>query len=174
MRWTGQLDSGDELSASGTPLNGAIPCPSDASSRPSVGGVCENPFVPDCSLGRSPALRWSARGQTFVSLSAWSAYGLETDLVRRSRVRGTAPPTTVGKERRRSHTSTNGSVLRLPPRWTVDRSEAHVRKKNGWFQTPLVPPFTWLILPVVICLSQRLSHASVSTCRQMAKPRTAH
>ena len=34
--------------------------------------------------------------------------------------------------------------------------------------------FTWLILPVVICLSQRLSHESVSTCRQMAKPRTAH
>ena len=27
----------------------------------------------------------------------------------------------------------------------------------------LLPLFTWLILPVVICLSQRLSHASVST-----------
>ena len=37
-----------------------------------------------------------------------------------------------------------------------------------------MPPFTWLILPVVICLSQRLSHASVSTCCQMAKPRTPH
>ncbi len=33
---------------------------------------------------------------------------------------------------------------------------------------------TWLILPVVICLSQRLSHACLSTCRIKAKPRMAH
>ena len=33
---------------------------------------------------------------------------------------------------------------------------------------------TWLILPVVICLSQRLSHACVSTGRSKAKPRMAH
>jgi len=31
-----------------------------------------------------------------------------------------------------------------------------------------------LILPVVICLSQRLSHACLSTCRIKAKPRMAH
>ena len=48
-----------------------------------------------------------------------------------------------------------------------------MKPKNGWFSSGYLP-FTWLILPVVICLSQRLSHASVSTCRQMAKPRTAH
>lgn len=32
----------------------------------------------------------------------------------------------------------------------------------------------WLILPVVICLSQRLSHACLSTCRIKVKPRMAH
>jgi hypothetical protein len=32
---------------------------------------------------------------------------------------------------------------------------------------------TWLILPVVICLSQRLSHACVSTCFKIVKPRMA-
>ena len=36
----------------------------------------------------------------------------------------------------------------------------------------LVP--TWLILPAVICLSQRLSHACLSTSRIMVKPRMAH
>ncbi len=32
----------------------------------------------------------------------------------------------------------------------------------------------WLILPVVICLSQRLSHAGASPCRNKVKPRMAH
>jgi len=31
-----------------------------------------------------------------------------------------------------------------------------------------------LILPVVICLSQRLSHAGLSTCRNKVRLRTAH
>ena len=33
---------------------------------------------------------------------------------------------------------------------------------------------TWLILPVVICLSQRLSHACLSTCFYTVKLQTAH
>ena len=33
---------------------------------------------------------------------------------------------------------------------------------------------TWLILPVVICLSQRLSHACLSTSLNKVKPRMAH
>ena len=33
---------------------------------------------------------------------------------------------------------------------------------------------TWLILPAVICLSQRLSHAFLCTSRLMVKPRMAH
>ena len=33
---------------------------------------------------------------------------------------------------------------------------------------------TWLILPVVICLSQRLSHACLSTSLSKVKPRMAH
>ena len=32
----------------------------------------------------------------------------------------------------------------------------------------------WLILPVVICLSQRLSHAGLSPCRIKVRPRMAH
>jgi hypothetical protein len=32
----------------------------------------------------------------------------------------------------------------------------------------------WLILPVVICLSQRLSHACISSHLCMVKPRMAH
>jgi hypothetical protein len=35
-------------------------------------------------------------------------------------------------------------------------------------------PATWLILPVVICLSQRLSHACLSTSLSKVKPRMAH
>ena len=33
---------------------------------------------------------------------------------------------------------------------------------------------TWLILPVAICLSQRLSHACLSTSLTKVKPRMAH
>lgn len=33
---------------------------------------------------------------------------------------------------------------------------------------------TWLILPVVICLSQRLSHACLSSSKNKVKPRMAH
>src|ERR1700749_1144658 len=33
---------------------------------------------------------------------------------------------------------------------------------------------TWLILPVVICLSQRLSHACLSSSKNNVKPRMAH
>ena len=39
---------------------------------------------------------------------------------------------------------------------------------------PLLLVETWLILPVVICLSQRLSHACLSISFYMAKLRMAH
>ena len=38
----------------------------------------------------------------------------------------------------------------------------------------LIRTATWLILPVVICLSQRLSHACLSTSLTKVKPRMAH
>ena len=48
-------------------------------------------------------------------------------------------------------------------------------------ETPLLLPLlhlnctdTWLILPVVICLSERLSHACPSTSPAKVKPRMAH
>ena len=37
-----------------------------------------------------------------------------------------------------------------------------------------VAPLTWLILPVVICLSQRLSHACLSINFYMVTLRMAH
>src|SRR5580692_12521012 len=39
---------------------------------------------------------------------------------------------------------------------------------------PAVKIVTWLILPVVICLSQRLSHASLSISNYTVKLRMAH
>ena len=52
-----------------------------------------------------------------VSLIGVERIGLETDLVRRPRVRGTAPLATVGKERRLSLTKMRSSsgCLALPP-----------------------------------------------------------
>ena len=48
-----------------------------------------------------------------------------------------------------------------------DRSDGPTRPK--WTTAA-----TWLILPVVICLSQRLSHACLSTDFYTVKPRMAH
>ena len=114
---------------------------------------------------------WFFTRRASASRSVWSVSNLETDLVRRPRVRGTAPQATVGMERQLFHPYLSRSERRWLSRAVV-RSRCETPKMDGSF--PDVPPFTWLILPVVICLSQRLSHASVSTCRQMAKPRTAH
>ena len=49
----------------------------------------------------------------------------------------------------------------------LNRARNRLRVDFGW-------DVTWLILPVVICLSQRLSHACLSTCLHKAKPRMAH
>ena len=60
------------------------------------------------------------------------------------------------------------SPLRRWPRWCVFRTEKSPR--HGRKACVVDEPFSvfvsddiWLILPVVICLSQRLSHACVST-----------
>ena len=55
--------------------------------------------------------------------------------------------------------------------WTRNHSRDSSRVR---FEPSLYGEATWLILPVVICLSQRLSHACLSTCRIKAKPRMAH
>ena len=46
-----------------------------------------------------------------------------------------------------------------------------LRQQQRFFKPQIV---IWLILPVVICLSQRLSHASVSTSSRTVKLRMAH
>ena len=45
---------------------------------------------------------------------------------------------------------------------------------NVWSVQSVMRTVTWLILPVVICLSQRLSHACLSLNESKVKPRIAH
>ena len=60
-----------------------------------------------------------------------------------------------------------------PPPFTgrggVPRSDASLARRRGPVKT-----VTWLILPVVICLSQRLSHACLSISNYTVKLRMAH
>ena len=55
---------------------------------------------------------------------------------------------------------------------SVNRRSRSLRRafcaRGGWTTA------TWLILPVVICLSQRLSHACLSASQIKVKPRKAH
>ena len=79
--------------------NGALPCIARGLPKARGGGVCRSG-----SRGLlSPAIpRPLLEGAFSEALSpAWGVSSLETDLVRRPRVRGTAPPATVGIERRR-------------------------------------------------------------------------
>ena len=79
--------------------NGALPCIARGLPKARGGGVCRSG-----SRGSlSPAIpRPLLEGAFSEALSpAWGVSSLETDLVRRPRVRGTAPPATVGIERRR-------------------------------------------------------------------------
>ena len=66
-----------------------------------------------------------------------------------------------------------GSKLRrLGPGSSV--SESCLTFMNLSQGTSFLVVVIWLILPVVICLSQRLSHACVSTNLYMVKLRMAH
>lgn len=59
--------------------------------------------------------------------------------------------------------------LARPSRCDDGRASPSLTRESG--RTHEAP---WLILPVVICLSQRLSHACLSACRIKVKPRMAH
>ena len=85
--------------------NGALPCIARGLPKARGGGVCRSG-----SRGSlSPAIpRPLLEGAFCEALSpAWGVSSLETDLVRRPRVRGTAPPATVGIERRRESLLSN-------------------------------------------------------------------
>ena len=58
----------------------------------------------------------------------------------------------------------------------LSRRSIQMESPDGGGQPPLRQPIyiTWLILPVVICLFQRLSHACLSICSCTAKLRMAH
>ena len=97
---------------------------------------------------------------------AWDALVSRSISPAGRRCEALALPAAVGIVRRRV---VSRQPLRSPGRRAVLRFDAVDSRA-----LTSVSAFTWLILPVVICLSQRLSHASVSTRRPMAKPRTAH
>ena len=58
----------------------------------------------------------------------------------------------------------------------ISRPGSFVLSRKGLLTdvSHVCPIATWLILPVVICLSQRLSHACLSTNFYIVKPRMAH
>lgn len=68
------------------------------------------------------------------------------------------------------------SYSRLDRAPTAPLLVARVRERDELLPRSrrLLSEAPWLILPVVICLSQRLSHACLSACRIKVKPRMAH
>ena len=83
------------------------------------------------------------------------------------------------------NTNTDGKVCqltRVPPHSnsrnlvvpeSLNSGPVGCLRTSRWLPTH-VRTATWLILPVVICLSQRLSHACLSTSLTKVKPRMAH
>lgn len=80
-----------------------------------------------------------------------------------SEIRRPAPPVRVCGERVESTERKQQQPARA--QWCVD---------TGGGRAVRARVATWLILPVVICLSQRLSHACLSTRLYTAKLRMAH
>ncbi len=80
-----------------------------------------------------------------------------------------------GEKNRERHPPPCSPTSRLPL-----EAESRRRRKRGGFARARSPACslcrqaTWLILPVVICLSQRLSHACLRASSSRAKLRMAH
>ena len=85
--------------------NGAIPCSPAGSS---VGAGVYDPFATRGPPSRAVP-RSSLEGGRNSNLVGVERFWLETDLVRRPRVRGTAPLATVGNERRLSGRKKNAA-----------------------------------------------------------------
>ncbi len=64
-----------------------------------------------------------------------------------------------------------GGALLVSASQVLNISSGALRRPDGHPRRTIV---TWLILPVVICLSQRLSHACLSISNYKAKLRMAH
>ena len=132
------------------------------SARPPRAGSREATFVtrPSVRAARTPL-----GSRTIAAPANWSSSELD---VRRARP--------LAASRR-----TLGSEATGPRRRRSARSFAPVRRR-GRLHSGVVPSdkerhvraAPWLILPVVICLSQRLSHACLSTSHIKVKPRKAH
>ena len=74
---------------------------------------------------------------------------------------------------RRFDSGVDGSAGRPAPSRTNSDPRA-ARAGPKYFGDGLSKIVTWLILPVVICLSQRLSHACLSISNYTVKLRMAH
>ena len=92
-------DSGVDLPRA-TLYNGALPCNAGVFQRPPA-VVFADPDSAGRFHRRFPVLCSRELFSRKAFSSAWGVSSLETDLVRRPRVRGTAPQATVGNERRR-------------------------------------------------------------------------
>jgi hypothetical protein len=122
----------------------------------------------------------------------WSPSGVRTSLLRRTISWGTQwgqldgrswrPPLYGGGVGHRSGVCETS----VEPRPCLDITKISALSRRGRVavavaEYPWVPPsgpaskiVTWLILPVVICLSQRLSHACLSISNHTVKLRMAH
>ena len=94
----------------------------------------------------------------------------------RSQSRASRRLQSLSENHSRRQTASVSPVLRRPSRRPP--AAAAAREGAAAAVRPVarypMPIATWLILPVVICLSQRLSHACLSTDFNIVKPRMAH
>ena len=91
------------------------------------------------------------------------------------RVRVRAAPASPDRARVLTNEDRRWAVVRVrrEPRGSVGRVTPG-RETDSVGRAPRTTVATWLILPVVICLSQRLSHACLSTNLYTVKLRMAH
>jgi hypothetical protein len=139
-----------------TPVSGRAPVPSDG-------------WAPRTARSASP--RGAERDRPAAPRSG-SCPGQGPHARRPDRRASSAPPT--GRHARRKAAPDGGDSDGVP---LAGVPEATPAARPGEMQQPHSSSrrvATWLILPVVICLSQRLSHACLSTRLKTARLRMAH
>ena len=133
--------------------------------------------VANCGLTASPRIR------VVVLESVWKLQLLRRLSARLQRLQSTGLPAqarfALGAGGRTSHRKSSFQSARLgaPVTLLLRKLIRCSRRTNGLPRRPVragAQFITWLILPVVICLSQRLSHACLSISFSTAKLRMAH
>ena len=114
--------------------------------RPRAFSVMANLSIEDRPLRASPSPSLAGGMFYLARRLAWDVASLETDLVRRPRVRGTAPQAAVGMERRLSLTLSNSrSGGRGLSGSSFLRRAWAMKPKNGWFSSRI--PSVYLVDP---------------------------